>query len=87
MTETETLLKMALESDLSGLQVIYSSVSTNLLCVYIKSQLPASCLPVDVFQVAIHAIGDKANDLVLDIYGSVASTNGMKDRRFRVAFC
>ncbi|XP_019453825.1 PREDICTED: uncharacterized protein LOC109355242 [Lupinus angustifolius] len=35
-------------------------------------------------QVAIHAIGDKANDLILDIYGSVASTNGMGDRRFRI---
>ncbi|KAE9592740.1 hypothetical protein Lal_00028697 [Lupinus albus] len=35
-------------------------------------------------QVAIHAIGDKANDLILDTYGSVASTNGMRDRRFRI---
>ncbi|KAJ1413519.1 Metal-dependent hydrolase [Sesbania bispinosa] len=35
-------------------------------------------------QVAIHAIGDRANDLILDIYGSVASTNGMRDRRFRI---
>ena len=36
------------------------------------------------FQVAIHAIGDRANDLILDIYESVVSTNGMRDRRFRV---
>ncbi|GMH15713.1 hypothetical protein Nepgr_017554 [Nepenthes gracilis] len=35
-------------------------------------------------QVAIHAIGDRANDLILDVYKSVASTNGMRDRRFRV---
>ncbi|TKY68292.1 putative amidohydrolase YtcJ [Spatholobus suberectus] len=35
-------------------------------------------------QVAIHAIGDKANDLILDMYGSVASTNGIRDRRFRI---
>ncbi|KAK9055991.1 hypothetical protein SSX86_027078 [Deinandra increscens subsp. villosa] len=35
-------------------------------------------------QVAIHAIGDKANDLVLDMYKSVVSTNGKKDRRFRI---
>ncbi|KAK7343113.1 hypothetical protein VNO80_26076 [Phaseolus coccineus] len=35
-------------------------------------------------QVAIHAIGDKANDLILDLYSSVASTNGMRDRRFRI---
>ncbi|XP_076939973.1 protein LONG AFTER FAR-RED 3-like isoform X1 [Bidens hawaiensis] len=35
-------------------------------------------------QVAIHAIGDKANDLVLDMYKSVASTNVKRDRRFRI---
>ncbi|KAK4746232.1 hypothetical protein SAY87_012544 [Trapa incisa] len=35
-------------------------------------------------QVAVHAIGDKANDLVQDIFESVASTNGVRDRRFRV---
>ncbi|KAL3732585.1 hypothetical protein ACJRO7_029262 [Eucalyptus globulus] len=35
-------------------------------------------------QVAIHAIGDKANDLVLDVYQSVASMNGVRDRRFRI---
>ncbi|KAI3425631.1 Amidohydro_3 domain-containing protein, partial [Psidium guajava] len=35
-------------------------------------------------QVAIHAIGDKANDLVLDVYQSVGSINGVRDRRFRI---
>ncbi|KAI3448791.1 hypothetical protein Pfo_005456 [Paulownia fortunei] len=35
-------------------------------------------------QVAIHAIGDRANDLILDLYKSVASENGMRDRRFRI---
>ncbi|KAK4253181.1 hypothetical protein QN277_010777 [Acacia crassicarpa] len=35
-------------------------------------------------QVAIHAIGDRANDLILDMYSLVASTNGMRDRRFRI---
>lgn len=35
-------------------------------------------------QVAIHAIGDKANGLILDMYESVSSINGMRDRRFRV---
>ncbi|MED6114660.1 Protein LONG AFTER FAR-RED 3 [Stylosanthes scabra] len=35
-------------------------------------------------QVAIHAIGDKANDLILDTYGSVATINGWRDRRFRI---
>lgn len=35
-------------------------------------------------QVAIHAIGDRANEMVLDMYRSVALTNGMRDRRFRI---
>ncbi|RDX77817.1 ytcJ, partial [Mucuna pruriens] len=35
-------------------------------------------------QVAIHAIGDKANDMILDLHSTVASTNGMRDRRFRI---
>ncbi|XVE68328.1 hypothetical protein DITRI_Ditri09bG0058800 [Diplodiscus trichospermus] len=35
-------------------------------------------------QVAIHAIGDRANDLILDMYESVASRNGKRDRRFRI---
>ncbi|URD81531.1 Amidohydrolase family [Musa troglodytarum] len=35
-------------------------------------------------QVAIHAIGDKANDMVLDMYNTVVSYNGMRDRRFRI---
>lgn len=35
-------------------------------------------------QVAIHAIGDKANDLILDMYASVASRNEKRDRRFRI---
>ncbi|XAR63532.1 hypothetical protein NMG60_11023496 [Bertholletia excelsa] len=35
-------------------------------------------------QVAIHAIGDRANGLILDMYRSVVSTNGMRERRFRI---
>lgn len=35
-------------------------------------------------QVAIHAIGDKANDMVLSINEALISRNGMKDRRFRI---
>jgi len=35
-------------------------------------------------QVAIHAIGDKANDMVLSINEALISKNGMKDRRFRI---
>ncbi|XP_074572812.1 protein LONG AFTER FAR-RED 3 isoform X2 [Curcuma longa] len=38
-------------------------------------------------QVAIHAIGDKANDMVLDMYNTVASYNGLRDRRFRIEHC
>lgn len=35
-------------------------------------------------QVAVHAIGDRANALLLDVYDSVARINGPRDRRFRI---
>jgi predicted amidohydrolase YtcJ len=35
-------------------------------------------------QVMIHAIGDQANLLILDIYKQVAEVNGERDRRFRI---
>jgi len=35
-------------------------------------------------QVAVHAIGDRANALILDIYDSVARAHGPRDRRFRI---
>src|SRR5213596_2594180 len=35
-------------------------------------------------QVAVHAIGDRANALILTIYDSVARAHGPRDRRFRV---
>ena len=35
-------------------------------------------------QVAVHAIGERANGLLLDIYDSVAQAHGPRDRRFRV---
>ncbi len=35
-------------------------------------------------QVAIHAIGDRANATLLDIYDSVAKAHGKRDRRFRI---
>ncbi|EXB80250.1 Putative amidohydrolase ytcJ [Morus notabilis] len=38
-------------------------------------------------QVAIHAIGDRANDLILDMYEKVISENGLRDRRFRIEHC
>ncbi|RLM61486.1 putative amidohydrolase YtcJ [Panicum miliaceum] len=35
-------------------------------------------------QVAIHAIGDKANDMLLDMVDKVVDLNGVRDRRFRI---
>jgi len=35
-------------------------------------------------QVAIHAIGDRANAIILDIYEKAAAQNGPRDRRFRI---
>lgn len=35
-------------------------------------------------QVAVHAIGDRANALLLDIYDSVAGAHGPRDRRSRI---
>jgi predicted amidohydrolase YtcJ len=35
-------------------------------------------------QVMIHAIGDRANDLILSMYEQVERENGQRDRRFRI---
>lgn len=35
-------------------------------------------------QVAIHAIGDRANSLILDIFEKIMAENGPRERRFRV---
>jgi predicted amidohydrolase YtcJ len=35
-------------------------------------------------QVVVHAIGERANGLLLDIYDSVAQAHGERDRRFRI---
>jgi predicted amidohydrolase YtcJ len=35
-------------------------------------------------QVVVHAIGERANALLLDIYDSVAKAHGPRDRRFRI---
>lgn len=35
-------------------------------------------------QVMIHAIGNRANEIVLDIFETVAKENGPRDRRFRI---
>jgi predicted amidohydrolase YtcJ len=36
------------------------------------------------FQLAVHAIGDRANALVLDAFAEAAKANGSRDRRFRI---
>ena len=38
-------------------------------------------------QVAVHAIGDKANRVILDIFEKIAQENGERDRRWRVEHC
>ncbi|MFQ5747306.1 MAG: amidohydrolase [Gemmatimonadota bacterium] len=35
-------------------------------------------------QVAVHAIGDRANRLLLDLFSAVADAHGPRDRRFRI---
>ena len=35
-------------------------------------------------QLSIHAIGDRANHMLLDLFDAVAKTNGPRDRRFRI---
>ncbi|MEX0893081.1 MAG: amidohydrolase [Gemmatimonadota bacterium] len=35
-------------------------------------------------QVVVHAIGDRANDWLLETYADVAARNGARDRRFRI---
>ncbi|CAH9125660.1 unnamed protein product [Cuscuta epithymum] len=57
-----------------GLQVVDMDQLYNMTLSSDKSNL----------QVAIHAIGDRANDLILDMYASVASENQKTDRRFRI---
>ncbi|CAH2064021.1 unnamed protein product [Thlaspi arvense] len=57
-----------------GLEVMDLELLSNLTMAADKSGL----------QVAIHAIGDKANDMILDMYESVAAANGDRDRRFRI---
>ncbi len=35
-------------------------------------------------QIAVHAIGDKANKTILDMFAEVEKQNGVRDRRFRI---
>jgi predicted amidohydrolase YtcJ len=59
--------------------------------VYAAEAIPLSTLEERVagadaasLQVEVHAIGDRANADILDIFGRVGKKNGPKDRRFRI---
>ncbi|TVU36822.1 hypothetical protein EJB05_18771 [Eragrostis curvula] len=62
------------ETDNCGLQVIDMD---NLLNATLESDKLG-------LQIAVHAIGDKANDMLLDLLDKVVDLNGMRDRRFRI---
>jgi predicted amidohydrolase YtcJ len=49
-------------------------------------QIPAEVLAADKagLQVEIHAIGDRANAVILDAYENAEKVNGPRDRRFRI---
>ena len=49
--------------------------------IMLKRVLPADAAGL---QVMIHAIGDRANAIILDLFKEVAETNGPRDRRFRI---
>jgi len=56
------------------------------LLIYPPEDLAAMILEADGagFQLAVHAIGDRANSLVLDAFEKAARANGPRDRRFRI---
>jgi predicted amidohydrolase YtcJ len=62
------------EPNTSGLNV----TDTNDLKSWVKSADSAG------LQVAVHAIGDRANDFILTVFESAQKVNGNRDRRFRV---
>jgi hypothetical protein len=51
-----------------------------------ESKMRAHILDADRagLQVAVHAIGDKANHMVLDMFEAAEKANGERDRRFRI---
>jgi predicted amidohydrolase YtcJ len=51
-----------------------------------ESKMQAHILDADRagLQVAVHAIGDKANHIILDMYEEAERQNGARDRRFRI---
>jgi hypothetical protein len=60
--------------------------STRGLLLYPVAELDRLILEADAagFQLAVHAIGDRANSLVLDAFEKAARANGARERRFRV---
>jgi predicted amidohydrolase YtcJ len=56
------------------------------LLIYPPEDLAAMILEADAarFQLAVHAIGDRANSLVLDAFEKAARANGPRDRRLRI---
>jgi predicted amidohydrolase YtcJ len=56
------------------------------LLIYPPEDLTAMIVEADAarFQLAVHAIGDRANGLVLDAFEKAAKANGPRDRRFRI---
>jgi hypothetical protein len=59
---------------------------TSGLLLYPIPELERLILEADVagFQLAVHAIGDRANSLVLDAFEKAVRGNGARDRRFRI---
>ena len=51
-----------------------------------ESKMLANILAADKagLQVAVHAIGDKANRMILDFFAEAEKQNGVRDRRFRI---
>lgn len=87
VTDFEWLLNATLAADRSGLQVFsFSKVVFPVFLINYNSSLYLQDCN-NIIQVAVHAIGDKANEMVLDLFNMVAISNGIRDRRFRVIYC
>ena len=56
------------------------------LLLYPVPELERMILAADAagFQLAVHAIGDRANSIVLDAFQKAAAANGPRERRFRI---
>jgi predicted amidohydrolase YtcJ len=60
--------------------------TTGLVVIENEAEFKGWILAADAagLQVMLHAIGDRANDWLLDAYAEVAAANGPRDRRFRI---